>query len=97
MKATLAAVLIGLSALPLWAQTVATTAGSDLDAERFRDLARRQSIGAGLHEQAERGEPRFLGERGKRGDGVFVFHISSIVEMLGEQQLRSCQRRINSA
>ena len=52
MKATLVAALIGLSALPLWAQTVATTAGTDLDAERAR-----------LSEEQKAVDARYLTER----------------------------------
>jgi hypothetical protein len=50
-------------------------------AERGRDLARRHSIGTGLHEQPEGIEPIFLGKCRKRGDGIILFHISIIMEI----------------
>jgi hypothetical protein len=47
------------------------------------DLARRQPLGAGLHQKPKHIEPGFLRERRQRNDGFFLFHISSIMELLG--------------
>ena len=46
MKNTVFAILLGLAALPLWAQTAATTANADLDAERARLSDERKAVEA---------------------------------------------------
>jgi colicin import membrane protein len=46
MKNTVLAILLGLAALPLWAQTAATTANADLDAERARLSDERKAVEA---------------------------------------------------
>ena len=44
MKNFVLALLMGLAAAPLWAQTTATAAGADLDAERARLAEERKAI-----------------------------------------------------
>lgn len=46
MKSTVVAMLLGLAVLPLWAQTSATTANADLDAERARLSEERKAVEA---------------------------------------------------
>jgi hypothetical protein len=50
------------------------------------NLAGWQSLRAGLHQHAVDGQPMFMGERGKRGDGIDGFHgsfdVSRIVEIM---------------
>jgi len=46
MKNIVLALLLGLAALPLWAQSNATAAGADLDAERARLAEERKAISA---------------------------------------------------
>jgi len=46
MKNTVVALLLGMAVLPLWAQTSATTANSDLDAERARLSDERKAVEA---------------------------------------------------
>jgi len=49
--------------------------------QRARDLARRQALRPGLHQQAEHVEPIILRECGKGRDSVFCFHISTNIEI----------------
>lgn len=51
------------------------------NAQAFADLAGGQTIGTLLDQQAEHGQARFLGQRGKEGDCGFVFHASTIMEI----------------
>ena len=50
------------------------------DVEALGDLAGRQAVASGLHQQAEHVETIFLGEGRKRGDGSVRFHHSMIIE-----------------
>ena len=45
------------------------------------DFPRRNSFGAGLHEQPKNIEPRLVPERYKGGYGFLLFHISNMMEL----------------
>ncbi len=45
------------------------------------DFPRRNSLGAGLHEQPKNIEPRLVPERDEGRDGFLFFHISNMVEI----------------
>jgi hypothetical protein len=49
--------------------------------ERFCDRVGGHAIGAGLHQQAEDVEAVLLRKRGERGDGIYLFFISTDIEM----------------
>ena len=51
------------------------------DLELGREPTSRQPKGAGHHEAAEYGQASLLGERGERGHGITVKHISIIPEI----------------
>jgi hypothetical protein len=53
------------------------------------EIAGGQSIGLVLHQYPEGMETGLLGEGAKRQDGLFVFHISRFMEILGNCQLLS--------
>jgi hypothetical protein len=46
------------------------------------DTPGRQAFRAGLHQQPKHIEAGFLSERRKRGNGVYLFQISKIIEIM---------------
>ena len=49
-------------------------------------------FGSGLHKQAKHVEAVFLGERGQSRDGVYLFHISTNMELMSKCQAPNCRR-----
>ncbi len=47
----------------------------------FADLPRRETLGAGLHEQPENIETRLVTERDEGSDGVLLFYASNMMEI----------------
>jgi hypothetical protein len=54
--------------------------------ERFGHGAGWHPLQAGLHQQPEHIEPIVLSERGQGRDGIRLFHISTIIELLVARQ-----------
>ncbi len=55
--------------------------GVRCEPKRNGDLAGRQALRSGLHEQAINVQPTLLGEGRERGNGICRFHISTNIEM----------------
>ena len=58
---------------------------------RPRDIAGCEPVGFVLDQQPENSEPRRLSERGERENGLLLFHISRIIEILTRRQRVSRQ------
>jgi hypothetical protein len=65
--------------------------------ELLADAARRQALGARLHQQAEDRQARTLRQGAQRSDGFVRFHISRIMETLAAVKHPDGKRRHYSA
>ena len=64
------------------------------DADRGRHLSGRHAVRPRLHQQTVNVEPILLCQRGQGRNGIYLFHISTIIEMM--YRLSSRRRRVGA-